>query len=899
MSEHGEEFSAFFRGVWGTDPFAWQVRLVEQVLRDERWPDVLDLPTGSGKTAALDVAVYTLSVRPDLFARRIAFVVDRRLIVDQTAARAEALAVALENPSSDAVGRVAERLSALSTTGMPLDVGRLRGGMSAAPARATEWLRWPDQPAVIVSTVDQFGSRLLFRGYGVSRGMRPVHAGLTGNDCLVLLDEVHLSTALAETLQDVAEMGTIEGLPRRGQLVQMSATPIGTAKRRFALSDADLAPGSELAARVHAAKRGRLERVGAPRAAMEKVLADSVPGLLRELDVGGGVLGVVVNRVASAREVGAKLRAVLPEAEIIVLTGRMRGIERARAAEAAVKAAHADNAERSRPTVVVATQCIEVGADLSFDGMVTEVASLSSLRQRFGRLDRRGRASRSGKPAQAIIVGVESALNALADPVYGTSLRSTWDALEKRFGAEQFDVGPLSPDLSGLPSECDVEPKAPRVLMPVHLELLSYTNPEPARAPEVAGFLHGDTEPDADVSVLWRCDLDGIDAQGMQQLLELLPPTAGEMIAVPIGAARRWLAGASPGVASDVDALSTEQAVAGEPLVGVWRWRDGSVSAAEPVALKPGDVLVAPCDVGGLVDGVWSPESHEPVADVLELALLDEGWAALRVSLTPDTPDDEVGALLAAHLEASDVSDAAMRELRNADPVEYRPGRWLWAARPRAAGWSMDGSDGRNSFVGVSVPLRSHLAGVGELARQMAERCGLSSALVNDLALAGDLHDLGKVDPRFQTWLHGSEVTAAMAHEPIAKGVAAMRPGWRGGYPEGARHEFLSVALAASADHLLAKANDADLVLHLVASHHGHARALPVVADDPEDLTVYATAHACELSAQTSLRGAAVGVESIRRFAILTRRYGCHGLAWLETILRLADHRRSEMEANS
>ena len=117
---------------------------------------------------------------------------------------------------------------------------------------------------------------------------------------------------------------------------------------------------------------------------------------------------------------------------------------------------------------------------------------------------------------------------------------------DRRFASGQFDVGPLSADLSGLPGECDVAPKAPRVLMPVHLELLSYTNPEPARAPEVAGFLHGEAEPDSDVSVLWRSDLDGIDEQGMQRLLELLPPAAGELIEVPIGAARRWLAGAPP-----------------------------------------------------------------------------------------------------------------------------------------------------------------------------------------------------------------------------------------------------------------------------------------------------------------------------------------------------------------
>lgn len=91
-----------------------------------------------------------------------------------------------------------------------------------------------------------------------------------------------------------------------------------------------------------------------------------------------------------------------------------------------------------------------------------------------------------------------------------------------------------------------------------------------------------------------------------------------------------------------------------------------------------------------------------------------------------------------------------------------------------------------------------------------------------------------------------------------------------------------------------------DLLLHLVESHHGYCRPFaPVVCDDtpiPVRVAFAGTTYAVDSSA-TGL--ASLDAGPAERYWRLTRRFGWWGLAWLETLLRLADHRRSEAEEKS
>jgi CRISPR-associated endonuclease/helicase Cas3 len=264
-------FTDFYRELWGYDPFAWQRDLAAQV-HAEGWPGLVDLPTGSGKTATIDIAVFLLALDADRPAadraapRRIVTVVDRRVVVDQAADRAGRILAALRNAAPGTVlARVAGKLRDLWAVDdpsagedpEPFAIGVLRGGV----VRDETWARRPDVPAVLASTVDQVGSRLLFRGYGISRRMAPVHAGLLGTDTLFLLDEVHLSRPFAETLRAVErhrEAYERSAGASRWAVVELSATPGSMQRRVFPAAPLDPASSPVLHRRLLAAKPAEL-----------------------------------------------------------------------------------------------------------------------------------------------------------------------------------------------------------------------------------------------------------------------------------------------------------------------------------------------------------------------------------------------------------------------------------------------------------------------------------------------------------------------------------------------------------------------------------------------------------------------------------------------------------------
>ena len=928
------DFSAFFRGVHGHEPFPWQQRLTTRVLERGTWPQVIDLPTGAGKTAVLDTAVFALALRPEISPRRVVFVIDRRIVVDQVHERAKRIRDRVEEGATPILRRVRERLRNLSG-GAPLGVAALRGGIPVDK----EWTQRPDQPWVLVSTVDQFGSRLLFRGYGVKPGMRPIHAGLAGNDCLVILDEVHLSVPFADTLAQLTKLHS-GPLPRRFAIVEMSATPSDKSVERFTLDTAiDLDGCLELRRRLEAKKMAKTEFVKNQEAIPAAVLKiiKSIEKSIRKRNARIRSIGVVVNRVRTARETNDVLTRERYSTHLI--TGRMRPLDRIVALERIGPIVNPDGPHDDQLAIVVATQAIEVGADFSFDAMIVECAAVDSLRQRFGRLDRRGTYSdRNGSPAEAWIIGPRSVVaSKRPDPVYGDSVRATWEELQRLLKRGPLDVGPMV--LRDFPDDATAPRDEAPLLLKTHMDAWIQTRPEPLVQPSIDWFLHGiDKNPPADISILWRWDRS-------LETLRLVPPRQAEFIEVPIAAVRSWLLSRS-----EVEVADVPQADQGEhdPIPPDTQARDcvrwmGFGDEPEHVAvdeIQPGDVLVVDPAWGGLRAGTWDPSSKELIEDLGDAAQIAYGRrATLRLDPqlfhddVPPRPADEaehdmplsdrldpwLKGLLAQPTQ-SDWIRQTVERLRNGfthtavgiSDDDAGAGYYILTEKhdtekPVLDTATIDGSDESSSLTGTGVRLDQHLEGVGERAADTAQRLGVPSAIVEDIRLAGRLHDLGKVDRRFQLQLVGGDPVEMERRDgqPLAKSlpnVHKLAPVGVGNererrYPKGMRHEVASVVMIESNGDILDRAHDKDLVLHLVGTHHGWGRPLPPIIEDPKPQMLRYELDGHCMEASSDVADSSLALDMAERFWRLVARYGYHGLAWLEAILRLADHRQSAEEA--
>jgi CRISPR-associated endonuclease/helicase Cas3 len=172
-------FDRFFSdATGGHEPFDYQRRLAGSDSDTTCRSQLINIPTGLGKTAAVVLAWLwnRVQLQNPNWPRRLVYCLPMRTLVEQTETNASEWLDKLK--LADAVS-----------------IHVLMGGEEVD----RDWDIRPERTAILIGTQDMLLSRALNRGYGMSRYRWPMHFGLLNNDCLWVMDETQLMGVGVET----------------------------------------------------------------------------------------------------------------------------------------------------------------------------------------------------------------------------------------------------------------------------------------------------------------------------------------------------------------------------------------------------------------------------------------------------------------------------------------------------------------------------------------------------------------------------------------------------------------------------------------------------------------------------------------------------------------------------
>ena len=749
----------------GQEPYGWQTKVYKQLLGGE-YPTDLPVPTGLGKTSIMPVWLAALAwqaIQDPVHVRiprRLIWVVDRRVVVDQATAEAEWLALQVaqlgeEDPARQALAK----LSAGSSPGMPVvAVSTLRGER----ADNREWSHDPTRPAIVVGTVDMAGSRLLFSGYGDGPWSRPQHAALLAQDSLIVNDEAHLTPAFAELLRNLVPFAT--GF-KPFRWIRLTATPrpvpgAGPGPSSIVLEEEN----ANFARRFKAVKRIHLTRC-------EKDEYKRIEDMARQPD---RRTLVFVRQPLKARQIAAAIRRAHPGAAVSLLTGPQRGKERDELlVRPEMQPFLRADPPSGDPHWLIATSAGEVGINLSCDRLITDLDTADHLIQRFGRLSRFGETE-----GDAYIVYT-------AKNTQRPELEATVRYLQGLGSAAPCELWVNPPPEEALSKAPNLCPLHPWLFDAWSLTSIP-SHAWPAR-PKVDQWLHGETDAaPPEIWVAWRDDVEDLaqaDPQDLREVLRVFPVLAHERVREYARELRKFLL-APPWA----DRLAVLIASDGEIYAG----RLADLLDAED-ALDYATLLLTPgtgaLDEFGMTD--WSRPGQE-----LDRYDVSATAARRRVLLHGDEPAPPSELRLRFVLEL-----ASAESEESADEVPRR--RWAYYA----------GAPRRTAAQRLER-LTPHQKQVALTAERLTRNLGLSEDLVRVFVWAAQHHDLGKARPLWQR----------AAGQPPGAEPVAKSPTLRGRLLSGYRHELGSVLDAVNHLPADFTEEQQDLALHLIAAHHGWAR---------------------------------------------------------------------------
>lgn len=845
-----DEFGAFFAALnGGHDPFSWQEEVLDHICEHGVWPERINAPTGSGKSSVVDIhlfanALAAVGAAPRV-PRRLCVTVGRRALVDSQADRAreilrrrkEALADGSGEP--DILRRVAEALQSFQTRNddkrsEPFEIGHIRGELSNRNLPVTDI----SACAIIAATPDMYGSRALFRGYGSTKTARPRETALLAMDTVMVLDEAHMNRQLLHTTQRIAELQKREadlGIPTL-QVVETTATPSTEDSDSTTLGvdiEALDSPNDEkLRDRVYSHKELVLRPIdkwdGKPG---NRAVVDAAVGAIKEFLARRGAgedskkdhtVGCIVNHVRTAISIKEELAKDLAEDEVQLLVGRMRpyDLKKLQKDHPNLFSTRGDESVK----VVVATQTLEVGIDVDFADLVTELAPASSLAQRFGRVNRLG----CRKDSKVVVIEPASGdlVKKDAPPYKAVDLSNAYGWLEALNGAENPSVNPAAmvknPPVQSSP------------------ERLLYQRPE---WPDLLEFSRTDEnpydEPDLD---LWLHDsLDAETAMGGVIVRDNLPSNTSAAMEILktsyFAPSDRETFPANLKILKEILDYQDEHGV--KPRKFLYRqgeislWQDADQGAESSHSLAPGDVLLL--DTGSVPftnQGIAVTQRElPPKKDELEaVPFLDDAELYVYEKCANREEDfreylglspEEVAELL--DTQSTDGKKRIASELSTEAEDGQEVISWYAKVTNATEKKSVEGSDIAQELV-LSAPvlLDDHQNDVAERTRQIAENLGLAPEFSEALELAAKYHDEGKRDLRFQQMLGADAETGALAKSGRRSMAEAYRARSRSALPRGWRHEQLSALMVAASPEKVGEHRD--LVLRIIGCSHGHGR---------------------------------------------------------------------------
>lgn len=543
-------FEEFFCSAVGKNPYEYQKELAAR----NAPPTILSVPTGCGKTAAAVLSWLWRRRMPDTredTPRRLVYCLPMRTLVDQV---------------KESVDKWLGNLRRLGNLGVDdkVAVAVLMGG-----SVDRDWVLEPESDAILIGTQDMLLSRAMNRGYGLPSSAWPIDFGMLNNDSFWVIDEVQLMANGLPTSVQLDSLRKTMGTYGKCETMWMSATikEEDLATPDFEKGIHDTFSPVDPNPKITMAKKSlqMLDGVLSKGICYADADAKKIFGCHQE----GTPTLVIVNRVGRAQSLYKSIKKIVgSKTQVILVHSRFRPAERLSINRALVEGAESHD----RDVIIVSTQAIEAGIDISSYTLVSELAPVTSMVQRFGRCNRRGE--------------------------YKNGARVFWIDADVSDGAP-YEITALEESrkwLKGLPSASSTDlvyTKAARlhdaVLRKSDLYALFDTAPDLSGTYlDVSRFVrHSDAE--TDVLVYWR---DVPKGRGPDK--EMAHHARDEVCSVPIGDFKKFV-GAHKSGAWHYDYAGEDYS--DNPWVGV--------SASD---VRPGQVLLVDTDSGGYSNELgWYP----------------------------------------------------------------------------------------------------------------------------------------------------------------------------------------------------------------------------------------------------------------------------------------------------